>query len=692
MRAFWRSAAVLLLGASVAGAGGVRSGDDTSGREQPQLLALNAGSPHDFDEISLESLLKARVVTASKHEQAFQEAPSSLTIVTAQEIAAHGYETLADVLRGAAGIYTSYDRNYDYIGVRGLSLPGDYNSRILLLVDGHSMNDNVWGMAGLGTEGALDLDLVDRIEIVRGPGSALYGTSAILAVVQIFTTKPGSRAGPEATAYAGSYGLEGGRIGWSGSLGKMADLLVSFSGMQSDGPDLYFPEFAGEGANGITRGTDYDRSNRAYATLISGPLRLSYVRSDRTKGIPTAAYDCVFGDPDTRTLDLLSFLEASYERSISEEFDFTLRGYADWYRYKGTWPTADPSDSTASEGARVLDYKDLSRGRWGGGEVRLGWKPHRAHHLTGGGEFRWNSALIRSWYDDPDSARSFSVLDLRQDSRFGALYLQEEFTPVAGVTATFGLHYDHYAIVGGSWTPRGGLVARIAPQTYLKLLYGEGFRAPSLGEIAYEDGVTILKNPDLRPERARTTETILEHSWRHRFWIRSSFYHMHVSDLILFTKRDDGWLQYLNSGKMHVDGAEIEARASMGMGIETKANASYARAVDRVAGRRAVNSPRWTAGGGITAPLLNNLLIAAFETRFVGDRRSGREGGASDAYLVAGANAAWKTPVRGLRLALKVSNLGDSPYSDPAGEEHVMDTIRQDGRTWLLSAKYSAPR
>ena len=143
---------------------------------------------------------------------------------------------------------------------------------------------------------------------------------------------------------------------------------------------------------------------------------------------------------------------------------------------------------------------------------------------------------------------------------------------------------------------------------------------------------------------------------------------------------------------MHVEGAEIEARASIGRGIETKANASYARAVDRAAGRRAVNSPRWTAGGGITAPLLNNLLIAAFETRFIGNRRSVHEGGDSDAYLVADANAAWKTPVRGLHLALKVSNLGDSPYSDPAGEEHLMDTIRQDGRTWLLSAKYSAAR
>ena len=463
MKWVWCIVAVSCVGAPAAGATGVPAGLEADHGGDVELLASNLGSVHDFDQISLESLLNASVVTASKHEQAFQEAPSSLTIVTAQEIAAHGYETLAELLRGAAGIYTSYDRNYDYIGVRGFSLPGDYNSRILLLIDGHSVSDNVWGMSGIGTDGALDLDLIDRIEIVRGPGSALYGTSAILAVVQIITRKPGARAGPEATAYTGSSGKQGGRIGWSGSLGNGTGLLLSLSGMRRDGADLFFPEYAGPDADGITRGTDYDRSNRAYASLVSGPLRVTYVRSDRTKGIPTAAYDCVFGDPDTRTLDILSFLEASYGRQVSDRLDFTVRGFADWYRYKGTWPTADPSDSSASEGERVLVYKDLSRGRWGGGEARMGWKPHPAHRMTGGAEIRWNRALMRSWYDDPDSAASFSVSDLDRNSRFGAVYLQEEFTPVSGLTATLGLHYDHYQLVGGTWTPRAGFVAPVTP-------------------------------------------------------------------------------------------------------------------------------------------------------------------------------------------------------------------------------------
>lgn len=692
MRIPWSRVLVLIVGASLAAAGGARSSDGRGEGEQGPLAELDLGSAHDFDEISLESLLNAKVVTASKHEQAFQEAPSSLTIVTAQEIAAHGYETLADVLRNAAGIYSTYDRNYDYVGVRGFSLPGDYNSRILLLVDGHALNDNVWGMASLGTDGVVDLDLVDRIEIVRGPGSALYGTSAILAVVQVIMRKPDLRAGPEAAVSTGSFGAEAGRIGWSGSLTKGTGLVVSVSGMRTDGPDLYFPEFAGDGTGGITRGTDFDRFNRSYASVVSGPLRFTFARNDRTKGTPTAAYDCVFGDPDTQTRDGLTFVDASFERPVSERIDLTLRGYADWYEYNGTWPTADPSDSSASEAQRVLDYKDLSSGRWGGGEARVGWKPNSAHRLTAGAEFRWNHADIRSWFVDPDSARGVSLLGLRENSHFGSLYLQEEFVPFAGVTATLGLHYDHYEFVGGTWTPRGGLVAPIAPRTYLKLLYGEGFRAPSLGEFAYEDGVTILKNPGLRAERARTVETIIEHCWSNRLWLRSSFYHTHVSNLISFAERDDGWLQYQNSGKMHIEGAELEARFSIARGIAAKANASTSRAVDRATGGRAVNSPRWTAGSGLSAPLLRNRLIAAFEARFVGDRKGVHDGSLAEAYVVADANVVWTTPLHGLRLALRVTNIGDRKYADPGGEEHVMDSIRQDGRTWRLQIKYSANR
>ncbi len=120
------------------------------------------------------------VFGASKYEQKVSEAPSSISIVTAEDIKKYGYRTLADILRSVRSFYISYDRSYSYAGARGFGRPGDYNSRILVLIDGHRSNDNVYDGALLGTEGVIDVDLIDRVEIIRGPGSSLYGSNAFL--------------------------------------------------------------------------------------------------------------------------------------------------------------------------------------------------------------------------------------------------------------------------------------------------------------------------------------------------------------------------------------------------------------------------------------------------------------------------------------------------------------------------------
>ena len=146
----------------------------------------------ELSQLSLEQLADLpidSVFSASMYTQKVTEAPSSVTIITANEIRGFGHRTLADVLRTVRGFYVTYDRNYSYLGVRGFSRPGDYNARVLLQMDGHRLNDNVFGSALLGTEFPLDVDLIERIEIIRGPSSALYGTSAFFAVINVITKR-----------------------------------------------------------------------------------------------------------------------------------------------------------------------------------------------------------------------------------------------------------------------------------------------------------------------------------------------------------------------------------------------------------------------------------------------------------------------------------------------------------------------
>ena len=161
---------------------------------------------------SLDELLAVKVSGASKYEQTARQAPASVTVITSEDIERYGYRTLADALMTVRGFFVSYDRNYTYVGVRGFSRPADYNNRILLLLDGHTVNENVYGAAQLGSEFPIELDLVERIEIVRGPGSALYGTGAMLAVVNVVLKKGSALNGGRIAIAGGSYGRLQGTI------------------------------------------------------------------------------------------------------------------------------------------------------------------------------------------------------------------------------------------------------------------------------------------------------------------------------------------------------------------------------------------------------------------------------------------------------------------------------------------------
>jgi iron complex outermembrane receptor protein len=127
----------------------------------------------DLASLSLEQLMQLRITTASLHDQSLADAPASVTVVTRQEIQRYGYRTLAEALQYVPGFYNYSDRTVRATGVRGMGLPGDFGSRLLVLVDGHNMASRLDGSNAFGDEFPIDLSLVKQIEIVRGPTSAL---------------------------------------------------------------------------------------------------------------------------------------------------------------------------------------------------------------------------------------------------------------------------------------------------------------------------------------------------------------------------------------------------------------------------------------------------------------------------------------------------------------------------------------
>ena len=192
----------------------------------------------ELADLSLAQLMQIEiptVVAASKHAQKVTEAPSSVTIITAEEIKRYGYRTLADVLRSVQGFHVSYDRNHAFLGTRGLSL-GDFNSRILLLVDGHRVNNNLTDGAYIDTAFILDVDLIDRVEIIRGPGSVLYGNNAFFGVINVITRKGKKLDGTEVSGEYASYDTYKGRLSYGKSFKNSVEFLLS---MADSAPQIF---------------------------------------------------------------------------------------------------------------------------------------------------------------------------------------------------------------------------------------------------------------------------------------------------------------------------------------------------------------------------------------------------------------------------------------------------------------------
>jgi len=390
-----------------------------SARADPNEPA--AGS--DLFEMSIEELMDVRIDTvygASKRTQSLAEAPASVTVVTAEEIRRYGYRTLADILRSAPGFYINYDRTYHFIGTRGFRRPGDYDSRILLLIDGHRVNENVGDSPMLGTQFPLDVDLIEKVEIIRGPGSSLYGSNAVLAVVNVMTRRGASVQGLELSGQTGSFDTRKGRITYGNRLQNDVELLLSASTYNSDGPELYFEEFdTPDTYDGRVRNDD-DQFDNLVAHVSWGDFSLLLAHTGREKGIPTGAWDTVFGDPRTRVWDDTTLVGLTYARALSERYALRARVAYSHYNYDGRY--AYDYSEEGDEPYVVLNH-DYWKGRWWEGELQVTGSPILGHTMTAGVEMRYNVRQDQANWDE-----EVYLDDARHSDNWG-IYVQDEFKP-----------------------------------------------------------------------------------------------------------------------------------------------------------------------------------------------------------------------------------------------------------------------
>jgi iron complex outermembrane receptor protein len=628
-------------------------------RTAPGQFQDQSGVP----DITLEHLLSAEIDTvfgASRYRQRVTEAPASVSIVTREEIEQFGYRTFGDVLRGVRGFYVSNDRNYSYLGTRGFSRPGDYNTRVLVLIDGHRLNDNVYDAVLIGTEFPLDIDLIERIEFVRGPGSSLYGTNAVFAVVNVVTRRGAGIDGLHVSAEAGNLHTGAGSFMYGRSLSGGGGFAVSGSGFHSAGEKRF--EVPGVG---IAHDMDGDDAWRMYGSYQRGPWSLQALALTRDKHIPTGAYGTVLDDRRSHTTDGRAYVDLAYEGTWRGSGVLWRAAY-DIVTYDGQYVFADDEEGTGGL------YEDGATGQWISTEALLSRRMRR-HFLTAGFEYRNNFEQSQFGYDVEPLVFD---LDDRRRSQVLAGFVQDELSLSPRLSLTLGVRHDWYTASEGSTNFRAAAIVRPLANASLKFLYGSAFRAPNVFELFYYPPVGSV-----RPETVHTIETVWEQYFTH-LRVSASAFRYGASDLINQVAAGDALdeVTFANVGKSHAKGVEFELEGRYA-GVQTLASYTLQEAERLETGVHEwlTNSPRHIARGRAGGALVPRLLFYGLEGLYLSERRTLDDGRVPGVFL---ANLTVTTREIGrLKGSFMLGNLFDRAYADPGGEEHASDVVAQPGRT-----------
>jgi outer membrane receptor for ferrienterochelin and colicins len=633
-------------------------------------------------EMSLEELMDIEVYTASRYKQNIHRAPASVTIMTADDIRLYGYRTLADILQSVRGFFVFNDRNYTFLGVRGTGPATDFYNRVLVLIDGHRISENVSGQTPFSYDFPLDVALIERVEIVRGPASSLYGADAMFGVVNVITKNGKDYKGAEVAGSIASYQTQKERLTYGNIFANGWDVLVSASNYGSEGHQLYYREFDDPATNNGKVDNDGEKARDFFAKMTLGDWGLTAANVAREKKIPTASYGQVFNDDRGQTLDRITLVGLTYNHEFSDEFSVAGKTTYHQYDYDGEYPT-DYADYVADPVASpdVLVNKDMWKGQWWQSELLFTAQPCEKHKITWGGEFRYNVNEHQKNWD------TVVHLDDNRHPRNWGVYAQDEYSIIDNLILNAGVRYDEYQTVGSAINPRIGLIYNYSDKTALKLLYGQAFRAPTAYERYYSYVDYQKSNPTLGPETIKTYEVVLEHDLDKDTKITVAGFYYRLEDLIATEIDDDDVCIFQNEDGVSGRGAEFEMEKKWQNGIRGRASYSYVQTELLDTHEIMTNSPEHLAKVNLIVPVIKEKLFAGIETQYTGETKT-YHGGYIGGFGVTNLTLTYQNLIKNLEVSFGVYNLFDKKYAYSGSGDHVQDSIEQDGRTFFVRLQF----
>ena len=630
----------------------------------------------DYNELSLEDLLNVELTVASRHALSSRESPGIVTLITREELTASGARDLIDALRQVPG----FSFGVDVQGTVGLGMRGfwAHEGKVALFIDGVEMNENLYATLQFGNH--YPVELIEKIEIIRGPGSAVYGGTAELAVIQVTTRRGADLQGWEVSG-SWSQGVDS----WMRRRGALA-----IGGSQDD-LDWSLQVAGGQGRRAAADytdiyGTSADLTEDSRLDPLMINLGLTYkglslrALADRFHTTQLDQYDSAF--PTANDTDFLTrAISAEYALSLRE--GLTLTPFLRW-RWQNPWrmDSATPFEKVVSR---------LTEG------VLVDWEPGASVSVTTGLEL-YQEKTRDELYDpagstlyDPENpgtpVEEVSYSDMAVYSQ--ALWLN----PVANVTV--GARWEEHSQTGSAFVPRLALT-RLFDKIHLKALASRAFRAPAV--------MNISLNPDIDPETATVLE--LEAGWQasDKTFITANVFDIVISDPISYTYDEvTETEQYTNFDRTARRGMELELRHVAAWGRLTARASSTRPYGDDVPFFQAgedgwmLGLPRETASLQATLRLRDNLNLTP-SLSWMGERKAltrlDNDGNAVveslDAATLLALGVEWTEPlgVTGLELGLAVHDLLDTAPAFAQAYDSWHAPLPGPGREFALTLRY----
>jgi iron complex outermembrane receptor protein len=597
-------------------------------------LALGAGSGRlvraeessDEEQVSLEALLDI-VVTATLRNQSAIDAPASITVIGAAEIRARGYRTLKAIMNDVPGFNDVSDTNEEIVGVRGLF--SSTTNKILILINGHRMNDLMLGR--YNTDQFLGMSAIERVEFIRGPASALYGTGALVGIVNIITKQGGEASEAEVKIQGGPTSREA-SLNWGKQLGGGYTAFFNFTFLDSPGQEI-----AQDARLDVAPPGQTPAAGRIYVGRY--PLNLSALLTLRSENSSIALRAAHFQrvPPRASSGSLYDYQAEPFKPAYGEN-DF----YAD-YSYRWAFGASRATKVTVNPSVHFFSYDEQSVFTFGANRV-----PPLGEHTGMQSEFVDSElkltveqplgegldliggldGLLAIFYR-ADAVRSAGDhLELipggytPNGSWFlGGTFLQTVWSPAESFTLTVGARYDSFQKEAASQlTPRAGLVWKPAEVLALKLLYGRSYLAPMWAHRRSNDGY-FIGNPALRPESFHGSDLVVAYGDK-RATATVDFFADRMSGLITAVAppgaADSNTLKYDNAGESVYLGVEASGEAQVRRGLRLQGSYSYLAPVPRWtsqslrAGDRIKNVPQHTWRYGLRLDPTPSLSVSVW--------------------------------------------------------------------------------